>query len=445
VFVRTLRSLFLFARIFWSYALQWALWSLTGRKLLGGRWERVHEINARRLARGFTALRGVYIKLGQIISVLGTFLPSAYANALERLQDDVPPRPFSEVVGRLEHAWGTSWRNRFSRFDETALAAASLAQVHRAQLVDGDDVAVKILYPDVQRLISVDLRVISWVMPIVHRLFGFRRTDKVVEQLRKMLAEETDYAHERDNIEKVRTVVGDRTDLVVPRVYEDLSNDSVLVLSFEHGVKPSDAQILSDAGSDPLAIANTLVDVYLTMLLEHHLFHADPHPGNFLVRGKQLVMLDYGAMGRVSEELVVGLKKVIMGGLSRNADQVLSGIEQMGFVAEDGDRELLRKVGREYLHALASMKVSNFATLDRQQIRRLSGFDQLRGRLRTVAKSVAYPEGYFYLERTMVLLFGVVAGLAPDKGLLGVAAPHASRALLRSYSRRRETAQATPS
>ncbi len=434
--LRTLRSLLLFARILASYALQWTIWRLSGRRLFNPRWQRVHERNAQRLADGFATLRGVYIKLGQVISVLGTFLPAAYANALERLQDDVPPHPFSAMAKRLAEAWGEDWSERVQSLDEQPLAAASLAQVHRATLRDGTDVAIKILYPDVKRLIAVDLRVISWVMPIVHRLFGFRGTHKVVAQLRRMLAEETDYDHERRNIERVRALLGQRTDIIVPRVFAELSGDSVLVLSLEHGVKPVDVRAVESAGGDPLAIANTLVDCYLSMLLEHRVFHADPHPGNFLVQDGRLVMLDYGALGEVSEELVGGLKKVIMGGLSRNADQVLNGIEEMGFVAEDGNREMLREVGHEYLHALSSMKVNNFATLAPQQIRQLSGFDQLRGRLRKVASSVAYPDGYFYLERTLVLLFGVVATLVPEKGLLGVAAPHASRALLRSYSRK---------
>src|SRR5690606_15176762 len=151
VLLRTLRSLFLFARIFASYAVQWTLWKLSGRTLFDRRWERVHERNARRLADGFAQLRGVYIKLGQVISVLGTFLPNAYAAALERLQDDVPPHPFSAMAKRLADAWGEDWRERVSKLEEQPLAAASLAQVHRATLRDGTDVAIKILYPDVKR------------------------------------------------------------------------------------------------------------------------------------------------------------------------------------------------------------------------------------------------------------------------------------------------------
>lgn len=414
------------------------LWRASGRRLFVARWDAVHHTNAKRLATGFGRLGGIFIKLGQVISVLGTFLPPAYSNALERLQDAVPPKPFAQIRPRLIEAWGDDWFDRFQCFDKQAIAAASLAQVHRAVLLDGTEVAVKVLYPDVRRLIAADLRVIRWVLPIVHWGFGFRRMASVLEQLTQMLADETDYRHEIANIERLRILLADRDDVIVPTAFADLSNDAVLVLSFETGAKLNASEALVARGVDAEKLADTLVDCYLTMLLDHRVFHADPHPGNFLVRNGKLVILDYGAVAEVSEALVGGLKKVILGGLSRNAAQVLEGVEEMGFMAEDGDRDLLRKVGHEYLHALASMRVESFKELTPGQLRGLTGLDQLRGRLRRVAASVRYPEGYFYLERTMVLLFGVVAQLAPAKGLLGIAAPLASRALLRSYSRKAE-------
>jgi predicted unusual protein kinase regulating ubiquinone biosynthesis (AarF/ABC1/UbiB family) len=172
------------------------------------------------------------------------------------------------------------------------------------------------------------------------------------------------------------------------------------------------------------------------MLFEHRVLHADPHPGNFLVRpGPTLIILDYGAVEEVSEPLVRGLKTAILGALTRNADQVLDGAEQMGFVAPGGDRDLLREVGREYLKTLATLRVSDFSNFERSDVQKLSGYSLLRGRLREVMKSVEYPEGYFYLERTMALLFGLVGQLEPERGLPGVAAPLASKMMLRSLAR----------
>jgi len=183
-----------------------------------------------------------------------------------------------------------------------------------------------------------------------------------------------------------------------------------------------------ELGIDSEQVARVLVQCYFTMLLDHRVFHADPHPGNFLVRpGPKLVILDYGAVEDLTEALSSGMKIVILGAITRNDDQIMAGLERMGFVAEGGDRELLKQVGREYLKVLSSVKIENFSKLDRQTMEKLSGYRQIRGRLRAVMKSVEYPEGYFYVERTLALLFGLVAQLSPKFGLPGLAMPLASK------------------
>jgi predicted unusual protein kinase regulating ubiquinone biosynthesis (AarF/ABC1/UbiB family) len=167
------------------------------------------------------------------------------------------------------------------------------------------------------------------------------------------------------------------------------------------------------------------------MLFQHRVFHADPHPGNFLVRpGPQLVILDYGAVEEVTERLQQGMKSVVMGVMAKNDDEILRGLERMGFVAEGGDRALLAQVGREYLSVLGSVKIQDFSKLEREQVEKLTGYDQMRGKLRQIMKSVEYPEGYFYVERTLALLFGLVGQLAPKVGLPGLVMPYASQAFL---------------
>jgi predicted unusual protein kinase regulating ubiquinone biosynthesis (AarF/ABC1/UbiB family) len=438
VLLRRARAVLLLSSVFAAYSWQWLVWRASGRRLWDARWQRVHSGSAQRLASGFARLGGVFIKLGQVMSVLGAYLPAAYAQALEPLQDSVPPRPFSEILPALRRAWGGTGLEPFSEFEQTPLAAASLAQVHRARLRDGTLVAVKVLYPNIHELIKADLAVIRWALPVVHRVFGFRRMHTVVDQLARMLSQEVDCTRERLNIERLAAILEGRPRVVVPKVFPELCRPWVLVMSFEEGIKLTSANDLVASGQDPVVIANTLVEVYLSLLLERQLIHADPHPGNLLARNNELVILDYGAVMDLTPSLVSGLKKVILGGLARNPDQVLVGVEEMGFVAEGGDRELLDRVGREYLAALANLEIKNFAKLDTAQLKRLGGVEQMRGRLRQIAGSVVYPEGYFYLERALVLLFALVGRLVPDKGLLGIAAPHASRALMRSFARKAE-------
>src|SRR4051812_4820054 len=205
-------------------------------------------------------------------------------------------------------------------------------------------------------------------------------------------------------------------------------------MSYEAGSKINDLDAQAAQGIDSAAVARLLVECYFTMLLEQRVFHADPHPGNFLVRpGPKLVILDYGAVEELTPALSAGMKVVILGAITRNDDQILAGLEQMGFVAEGGDRELLKQVGREYLKVLASVKIEDFARLDRHTVEKLSGYAQIRGRLRTVMKSVEYPEGYFYVERTLALLFGLVAQLAPKVGLPGLVMSHASKLFMTGF------------
>jgi ubiquinone biosynthesis protein len=441
---RSVRAFFLIASVLASYAAQWLLVRLGlllgsgARRVFSERWQRVHERNARRLQRGFTELRGVFIKLGQVISVLGGFLPVQYRQALEKLQDQVPPRPFAEVEGRLEEAFGKGALGRYASFSPAALAAASLAQVHRATMHDGRDVAVKVLYPGIERLIQRDLFVLGLFLPIINRVFPIVRADRVLAQLGAMLRRETDYENERRNMDRLRAVFEERSDVIVPSVVPELSHRGVLTMSFEAGVRITDLLREPSSELDAKDVARLITESYFTMLFEHRVLHADPHPGNFLVRpGPCLVILDYGAVEEVSEPLVRGLKTVILGALTRNADQVLEGAEQMGFVAPNGDRELLREVGREYLKTLATLRVTNFSSFDREALHKLAGssYELLRGRLREVMRSVEYPDGYFYLERTLALLFGLVGQLEPTRGLPGVAAPIASKLMLRSLAR----------
>jgi ubiquinone biosynthesis protein len=440
--LRALRALRLFWTIIASYALVWVFSRYGSQESRTQRFARAHVKNAERLAIGFMELRGVFIKAGQVLSVTGTFLPAAYGEALAKLQDKVPARPFDEIAGRLAEAFGPEALSRFGSFERTPVAAASLAQVHRATTRDGRALAVKVLYPDIERLVRIDLGVLRSLLPVVRLLLPVSRVERALDQLSAMLSRETDYVHERGNIERVRAIFAGRPDVVVPEVEPELTNAGVLSMSFEAGVKITDRDALVAIGVEPEAVAKLLVGCYFTMLFQHRVFHADPHPGNFLVRsGPQLVILDYGAVEEVTELLQQGMKRVVVGVMTRNDEEILHGLERMGFVAEGGDRELLARVGREYLGVLGSVKIQDFSKLDREQMEKLSGYDQMRGNLRQVMKSVEYPEGYFYVERTLALLFGLVGQLAPKQGLPGLVLPYASQAFMLGMAQPSRTPQ----
>ena len=428
--LRSARALWLFWTILASYGMYSVLSRLFGRARLAHYLERLHRKNARRLLRGFVRLGGVYIKVGQVLSVVGSFLPPAFGELLEGLQDKVPPRPFREVEGRLREALGPDVLAKFGRFDREPLAAASLAQVHQAVTTDGRPVAVKVLYPGIERLIRSDLPVLRSLVPVLNRLFLETHLERVLDQLGAMLARETDFANEQRNMQRIRAIFAARPEIVVPDVVAELTGGGVLTMTLESGHKITDLEALRADGIDPGSVARLLVDAYVSMLFEHRVFHADPHPGNFVVRpGPTLVVLDYGAVEEVTDALAEGLKLVVLGAITKQDDTVLAGVERMGFVAPSGDRALLVQVGHEYLGALSEVRITDFSRLDLGTLEKLSGYRQLKGRLRQVMHSVVYPDGYFYVERTLVLLFGLVGQLDPEHGLPGLALPYATRAL----------------
>lgn len=431
--LRSPRILLLFFAVLASYGTTWSVARLLGPGRSDARWARTHRKNAARLALSFQRLGGVFIKMGQVLSVVGTFLPREYGEELEALQDHVKPRPFGEIERRLIEALGPGALDEFQEFERTPIAAASLAQVHAATTRSGERVAVKILYPGIEKLIRGDLRVLGFILPFLKRLAPVARLERVLGQLGAMLERETNYENEKRNIERIRDIFADTPDLVVPRVIEPLTNAGVLTLSYEEGIKVNAVDALATAGIDPVSVARLLVGAYFRMLFEHGVFHADPHPGNFLVRpGPKLVVLDYGAVEDVTLPLRQGMKMVIQGALKRDDDVILRGLERMGFVAEGGDRELLKQVGRDYLKTLGALSVTTLKDLDRATLLKLSGYQEVRGKLRAIMKSVEYPEGYFYVERTLALLFGLVGQLAPKLGLAGLVLPHAAKVFARA-------------
>ena len=424
--------MFLLWSILGWYGIGWLLQYVAPRPWMRRWWERLHVRQARRLAQGFTRLAGVYVKIGQVLSVVGTFLPPQFSEALEALQDQVPPRPFEKILPRLIESFGDDALDHFASFERTPIAAASLAQVHRATSRDGRELAVKVLYPDIERTIRKDLGVLRTVVPVLQWIFPVANLGRVVDQLAAMLVHETDFANERRNLEAVRAMFRGRADVTVPELVEPLCGASVLSMSYEDGLRIADVAALDAAGIDRHKLASLLVETYVIMLMEHGSFHADPHPGNFLVRpGPELVLLDFGAVESVGSEMREGIKAAVMGIATHDSQLVLSGLERMGFVAPGGNRELLLEVSQSYLQLLGEFPITQFAQLDAERIRDLMGWQQLRGRMRTVMRSVEYPPGFFYVERAMILLFGLVGQLAPDRGLPGLILPYATQAIAR--------------
>jgi predicted unusual protein kinase regulating ubiquinone biosynthesis (AarF/ABC1/UbiB family) len=432
-FVRTLRALWLVWLLFWSYATQ-----LGAEKIFGARpWlvlrrEELHERNAARLLRGILELRGVYVKFGQVLSIMAGLLPAAYRARLATLQDRVPPRPFTEMQEAFVASLGKLPGHSFRDINDEPIAAASLGQVHVAHLADGTKVAVKILYPGIRDLVRVDLRVLGFALRLFGRFFPVGNLDIVHASLVDLLARETDYLHEAACMKRMAENFGGAPDVVFPRVVEDLTSREVLTMSYMEGIKITDLDALRAQDIDPEAVGRRLLESFFEQIFVHRFFHADPHPGNFFVqkgeRGEpRIVVLDFGAVSEARQGLVEGMIEALTGFFAKDGQRLLRGFAQMGFIARDGDRALVERTVLLYFERLLRVQSPTPAGLMSAkpgQLRRLLDPELELRELRSLARSFQHPPGWFYIERALVMMFGLCGTIAPELDMLRVGFPY---------------------
>lgn len=246
-----------------------------------------------------------FVKIGQTLSTHSDILPQPYCDELRKLQADSDPLPFDEVLAALDAQYGAGRRREvFAEIDPKPLGSASLAQVHRARLVTGEDVAIKVQRPGVRETMALDIEIMR---KLVGRLGHFVKGDQlvdlqgVVEEMWATFLKETNFCEEASNLEEFARNNADCVYVAVPKVYKQYCNEYVLVMEYVEGVPISHADELRRRGYDLEEIATKLLDNYASQILDQGFFHADPHPGNLLIRGGQIVYIDLGLMGRLDE------------------------------------------------------------------------------------------------------------------------------------------------
>lgn len=439
--IRLLRATRLFAVIFLSY-----LWHLSWARLrpsrsTSARWKKINRRNARRMFKGFVRLRGVYIKLGQILSVMGTFLPREYTEELEALQDDVPPQSYRSIKATFVDSFGKEPSEVFRTFNVEPIAAASLGQVHEATNAAGDRLAVKILYPNVATIIKVDLKVLGWALAIYKTFVPIQQISRVHDQLADMLARETDLVNEARCVVRMAKNFAADPDVLFPRVYPEWSSTTVMTMTFMDGVKITKKDALATLRLDPYDVATKLIKVFYKQLFIDRFFHADPHPGNFFVqRGPdgqvRIVVLDLGSATQLTDNLADGMFDILSGLMTRKDDLVVRGIDTMGFMAPSGDRALLERTTRMYFEKLLNLNIRDFGKIDPAVAQQLADPGMKRDELRELMKSIAYPEGWFYVERAAVIMFGLSSTLAPKLNGIHVGFPYITQFIMEKNAKR---------
>ena len=301
-----------------------------------------------RLRLAMEELGPTFIKLGQLLSTRSDLIPREYADEFRKLQDRVPSIPFAEVLAQIEREFGSPPDALFAELNPIPLAAASIAQVHRARLPGGEEVAVKIRRPRVEKLVETDLDILMGLALLIEKHVStgdLYDPVEIVKEFRRTIRREMDFCREAHTIDRFAANFKGDPSVHVPAVFWHLTGESVLTMEFIDGIKVTEFDLLRGQGHDLKCIAQRGADCLLKQVLVHGYFHGDPHPGNILILpGDIICMLDYGMVGRLGEDLKFQLVDLLVAILERDVDQVIS---QLLYSGELTDEVNIRHLKRE--------------------------------------------------------------------------------------------------
>lgn len=432
--LRTTRAYWLTIRILASYA--WLrLWRpVLGPSLYASRVTTKHRRTSKQVVRTILELGGLFIKVGQLISILTNFLPEDFRRDLEQLQDRIPPRPLDEVRTRLRQEFGRSPEEMFAAFDPEPIASASLAQVHVATLHDGRKVAVKVQHRDIEQIARLDLDALRGILEIVQFFTRLRGLESYHDDISQMIREELDFTQEARYIATISAHFEGNPDIAVPTVIGELSTTRVLTTEFVEGIKVTNFVELERRGIDRPALAQRILTAYCQMVFVDGIYHADPHPGNILVRpGGSVVFVDFGAVGKLAPGLKSGVPMFWEGVMKRDAKVISAAMRQMGFFSRDpslGDDDVAERVIAYFQRRfLEQMTVESFSLKDIQvdvksKIEALADLRKLDVSFRDLTRAFQVPKEWVVFERASILLLGLCTEIDPGMNPLKTVGPY---------------------
>ena len=394
--------------------------------------ERVDALTkSERVRMALEELGPTFVKMGQVLSTRPDLIPVQFIHELSKLQDEVPPFPFSEAREILEAELKSPIEDKFEQFDETPLAAASIGQVHRARLKDGEDVIVKVQRPNVRVTIEVDLEIMLHLAVLIERHveeWGIYRPTRIVEEFSRTLGREIDYTIEASNTERfARQFVGNSM-VYVPRVFREVTTKRILTMEYVDGIKASKIDRWEREGFDRKIIASRGADLMLEQVFKHGFFHADPHPGNvFILPDNVICYLDFGMMGRVDRYAREDFADVIYGYVSRDESKIADALLKIVQWDKEPDRRVLERDIADFVEAhlykpLKELRIEDLLYQLLELIRR---------------HQLQLPPDIFLMVKALSQVEGLGLVMDPDFDMTERAAPFVKRLKLDRLSPRR--------
>lgn len=387
-----------------------------------------HMAPPERVRRALEDLGPTFVKLGQVLATRVDLLPPEWIAELGKLQNAVPALPFADVRSQLVEDLGAEPDAVFARLDETPIAAASLAQTHRAWLADGTAVVLKIRRPGIRDTVEADLRLLARLAEIVEAQapdLRRYRPREVVQQFAQSLRRELDFAGECRNAERIAENFAGHDEIVVPRVHWQWTCERLNVQDFVDGIPGSDLAAVDAAGLDRRQLGQAGAGIVLKMVLEDGFFHADPHPGNlFYLPGGRIAVIDFGMVGRVSEQRRLQIVQLLHGLVERDAEAVTDVLLEWGEGGADLDEARLQ--------ADIGAFVDQYRGVPLKDLRMGAMLLDVTTILRDYGLSL--PPDLALMVKAFLTLEGLGRQLDPDFDMAGAARPYLERFLRARYS-----------
>ena len=375
----------------------------------------------RRLRLALEELGPTFVKLGQVLSTRPDLLPPAYVAELVKLQDTVPPAEWELIHARIESELGSPLEELFADFDSTPIAAASLSQVHAAALPDGTPVVIKVQRPNIQTLIETDLEILFDLARLVQKrtpLGEIYDLPEIVEEFAATLRAELDFHREGRNADRFRDNFADEQCLYIPQVHWNFTTQRVLVLERLEGIKIDNIEALDAAGHDRACIALNAARMIIKEVLEDGFFHADPHPGNFIVMEDEAIgAMDFGMVGYLSRRARTDLIRLYNAAVQLDEEGIVDQLIRMGVTGDKLDRRELQRDMMRLLRKYHGMPLGMIRA----------------GEVIEEVMPVAFrhhlhlPSDLWLLGKTLGMMEGVGLKLDPDFDVFAVAEPYLRR------------------